>query len=82
VIPTAEVGIDIAQAEPLRWSGSDIRSTDVIVTMGCGDTLPFCTHPDVDWGIEDPAGRPVAETRAIRDGIAMRGIDSIDELTA
>jgi protein-tyrosine-phosphatase len=45
----------------------------VIVTMGCGDACPV--YPGkryVDWELDDPAGRPVAEIRPIRDEIERR----------
>jgi arsenate reductase len=79
----AELGIDIADAEPRRWSDTDIRAADVVVTMGCGDTCPvYPGRRYVDWELEDPAGRSVEDVRAIRDDIAERVTGLIDELTA
>src|SRR4029077_15882502 len=37
----AEVGIDIADQRPQRWTDADIDAADVVVTMGCGDTCPY-----------------------------------------
>jgi protein-tyrosine-phosphatase len=68
-----EVGIDIAGGQPARWTDEGVRTADVIVTMGCGDTCPV--YPGkryVDWELDDPAGRPVAEIRPIRDEIERR----------
>jgi protein-tyrosine-phosphatase len=79
----AELGIDIADAEPRRWSDADIRAADVVVTMGCGDTCPvYPGRRYVDWELEDPAGRSVEDVRGIRDDIAARVTELIDELTA
>ena len=68
-----EVGIDLAAGHPARWTDDGVRAADVIVTMGCGDACPV--YPGkryVDWELDDPAGRPVAEIRPIRDEIERR----------
>ena len=46
VNPTAvqamrEVGIDIAGAQPQRWTDEILQAADVVVTMGCGDACPI-----------------------------------------
>jgi arsenate reductase len=41
--------------------------------MGCGDACPVILGKRyIDWELEDPAGKGLAETRAIRDEIAAR----------
>lgn len=73
VAAMAEVGIDIRQASPQRWSDDAVRAADVVVTMGCGDTCPvFPGRQYVDWDLDDPAGRPLEEIRVIRDDIRGR----------
>ncbi len=78
VNPTAveamrEVGIDIADAVPQSWSDATLQAADVVVTMGCGDTCPIIPGKRyVDWELTDPAGKPVAEVRPIRDEIERR----------
>ena len=37
----AEVGIDIRNEFPKRWTDEVVRAADVVVTMGCGDACPF-----------------------------------------
>jgi arsenate reductase (thioredoxin) len=69
----AELGIDITTARPKILTGDAVQSSDVVITMGCGDTCPY--FPGVsyrDWKIDDPAGQPLDAVRAIRDGIADR----------
>ncbi len=69
----AEVGVDLTGESPTRLTDEMARRADVIVTMGCGDACPV--YPGkryVDWELPDPAGRPVAEVRPIRDEIAAR----------
>lgn len=69
----AEVGIDISTQQPERWTDEALTASDVVVTMGCGDTCPVVPGTRyVDWPLEDPAGRDVADVRPIRDDIAER----------
>jgi protein-tyrosine-phosphatase len=76
-----EVGIDLTERTPARWTDDQVREADVVVTMGCGDTCPV--FPGVryrDWAIDDPAGRPVEEVRAIRDDLRARVTALLTEL--
>ena len=73
VAAMAEIGIDIAGAQPRRWQDDELRAADVIVTMGCGDECPF--YPGkryLDWELTDPAGKPIEAVRPIRDEIGER----------
>jgi arsenate reductase len=77
----AEVGIDITAAAPKILTGDAVQTSDVVITMGCGDTCPY--FPGVsyrDWELHDPAGQPLATVRAIRDDIADRVKALITEL--
>ena len=81
VASIAEVGIDIAGQSPRPWTEETLGAADVIVTMGCGDTCPV--YPGkryVDWELDDPAGRPVAEVGPIRDDIEHRVRDLLADL--
>ena len=69
----AEVGIDIAGEEPTRWTEAGLRSADVVVTMGCGDTCPYVPGTRYeDWPLADPAGQDIEAVRPIRDEIESR----------
>jgi protein-tyrosine-phosphatase len=69
----AEVGIDIANAVPKRWTDQTIGAADVVITMGCGDTCPFVPGKRYeDWELDDPAGQGVEAVRPLRDEIAQR----------
>ena len=76
-----EVGIDISGAQPQKWSDSEVRAADVIVSMGCGDACPV--YPGkryVDWELTDPAGQPVDVVRGVRDEIRDRVVGLMSEL--
>jgi len=69
----AEVGIDIAGAQPKVLTTEAVRDSDVVVTMGCGDACPvFPGKRYEDWELTDPAGRGLDEVRPIRDEIRSR----------
>ncbi|OBI51459.1 heat-shock protein HtpX [Mycobacterium sp. E787] len=81
VAAMAEIGIDITAATPTVLTADAARTSDVVITMGCGDTCPY--FPGVayrDWQLPDPAGQPLATVRAIRDDIADRVRALITEL--
>ena len=65
-----EVGVDIADNVPQKWSMEMLHEVDVVVTMGCGDTCPYIPGKRyVDWPLDDPAGQGVDAVRTIRDQI-------------
>ena len=81
VAAMAEIGIDITAATPKVLTPESVETSDVVITMGCGDTCPY--FPGVsyrDWKLDDPAGQPVEVVRRIRDDIAERVAALIDEL--
>jgi arsenate reductase len=76
-----EVGIDLADRVPRRLEDADAEWADVVVTMGCGDACPVIPGKRyLDWELDDPAGKSVAEVRAIRDEITRRIESLIDDL--
>ena len=73
VAAMAELGIDIAAEQPKVLTDQAVRASDVVVTMGCGDTCPY--YPGLryeDWELEDPAGQGLEGVRPIRDEIRTR----------
>jgi len=68
-----EVGIDLSGRVPRPLTDDLAKWADVVVTMGCGDECPYIPGKRyIDWELEDPAAKPLAEVRAIRDDIARR----------
>jgi protein-tyrosine-phosphatase len=77
----AERGIDITQEFPKPWTDEIVRAADVVVTMGCGDACPvFPGTRYLDWELDDPAGRDLADVRPVRDEIERRVRELLAEL--
>lgn len=77
-----EIGIDIADEHPKPWTDAEVRTADVIVSMGCGDVCPV--YPGkryLDWTLTDPAGQPIEVVREVRDDIEKRVRGLLAELT-
>jgi protein-tyrosine-phosphatase len=69
----AEVGIDIADNVPKILTTEAVQDSDVVITMGCGDTCPiFPGKRYEDWELEDPAGKDIVTVRRVRDDIKGR----------
>lgn len=75
-----EIGIDLSSARPRRLTGELASASDLLVTMGCGETCPFVPGLEtLDWELPDPKGRPIAEVRRIRDEVSGRVRDLLGE---
>ncbi|GLF96557.1 arsenate reductase ArsC [Streptomyces yaizuensis] len=73
VAAMAEAGIDISAETPKILTVDAVRASDVVITMGCGDTCPvFPGTTYLDWTLDDPAGQGTDAVRPIRDDIEQR----------
>ena len=78
----AEVGIDIAGAQPKKLFTDAVQASDVVITMGCGDECPYVPGKRYeDWELTDPAGRGIETVREVRDEIRIRVRALIASLT-
>lgn len=69
----AEDGIDISRGVPQLMTTEQVRDSDVVITMGCGDVCPvFPGKRYEDWELIDPSGKSIEEVRPIRDDIKQR----------
>jgi protein-tyrosine-phosphatase len=69
----AEEGIDITAETPRILTTEAVQESDVVITMGCGDSCPyFPGRRYEDWVLDDPAGQPIDKVREVRDEIAKR----------
>jgi arsenate reductase (thioredoxin) len=76
-----ERGLDASREFPKPLTDETALLADVVVTMGCGDACPY--YPGkryLDWELDDPAGRSIAEVRPIIDEIDRRVQDLLEEL--
>lgn len=79
----AEEGIDISANEPKILTADAVKTSDAVITMGCGDACPiFPGKRYEDWELDDPAGQDLDAVRRIRDDIKGRVEGLIASLTA
>ena len=77
----AEAGIDISDQTPKLLTHQAVETSDVVITMGCGDACPI--FPGIsyrNWELDDPAGQGIDAVRPIRDQIKTRVQALIAEL--
>lgn len=73
VAAMAEEGIDITAETPRMLGVDAVQESDVVITMGCGDSCPvFPGKRYEDWDLDDPAGKDLTSVRPIRDEIRAR----------
>jgi protein-tyrosine-phosphatase len=76
-----EDGIDISAEKPKILTTEAVQASEVVITMGCGDTCPFFPGKRYeDWELDDPAGQGIDAIRPIRDEIKARVTDLIRSL--
>lgn len=76
-----EDGIDITHEKPKILTADAVEASDVVITMGCGDTCPYYPGKRYeDWVLQDPAGQGVEAVRPIRDQIKSRVQELVDDL--
>lgn len=81
VAALAEWGVNIANRSPKALTADEVRESDVVITMGCGDACPvFPGKQYLDWDLRDPAGKDLAVVREIRDEIDRRIRDLLSEI--
>jgi len=76
-----EIGLDISREFPKPLTDDYVRTADVVITMGCGDTCPIYPGKRYeDWELDDPAGQDLETVRRIRDEIDVRIKKLVGEL--
>ena len=77
----AEDGIDITATRPQLLTNEAVQTSDVVITMGCGDVCPVYPGKRYEgWELDDPAGQDLQTVRSIRDDIKHRVQRLIAEL--
>ncbi len=68
-----ELGIDLSGEVPRLLTPDLAAGVTLLVTMGCEEACPYIPGARrEDWPLEDPAGKPPARVRAIRDDVRDR----------
>lgn len=81
VAAMAEEGIDMTAFAPTALTPDAVQSSDVVITMGCGDVCPIYPGKRYeDWELDDPAGQPISVVRDIRDDIKHRVTELVAQL--
>jgi protein-tyrosine-phosphatase len=76
-----EEGIDMSAETPKILTDDSVQRSDVVITMGCGDTCKFYPGKRYeDWELDDPAGQGIESVRLIRDDIRGRVEELVDQL--
>lgn len=79
----AEMGLNLSNIYPKPLTDDVVRASDVVITMGCGDSCPIYPGKRYeDWNLTDPSGQPLETVRIIRDEIHHRVRKLYAELTA
>lgn len=77
----AERGLDVSGERPKPLTEEAIHSADIIVTMGCDDTVPVPPNKHyLEWDPNNPAGRDIDDVRLIVDDIEQRVFGLLNEL--
>ncbi len=77
----SEAGIDMSAQMPKILTAEAVQLSDVVITMGCGDSCPvFPGKRYEDWKLDDPANQATDAVRRIRDEIRSRVEVLISEL--
>ena len=73
-----EIGIDLSGQRPKKLTLEMQLHADWAITLACGARCPYVPSVVEDWDVSDPADRPIAEVRLIRDEIELRVKDLLD----
>jgi arsenate reductase (thioredoxin) len=74
VAAMAEVGIDLTTAKPKILTTDAVKASDVVITMGCGDTCPFYPGKRYeDWVLKN---QPAKESTPYGQSETQSGAES------
>ena len=77
----AERGLSTADHRPSLLTPDSVQGSDVVVTMGCGETCPvFPGTRYEDWQVQDPKGQDLDVVRRIVDDVDARVRTLLSEL--
>jgi len=78
----AERGLLVDDYEPRKLDRDLVEASDVVITMGCGETCPvFPGKRYEDWPVDDPAGQDIDTVRRIVADVDGRVRELLRSLT-
>lgn len=76
-----KLGLDTSTEHPKLLTRDTIASSDLAITLGCGEECPFVPGVKyVDWPVDDPRGQDEAMVRGIVADLDTRVRDLLVEL--
>ena len=77
-----ERGLPVGDHTPTLLAADLVQDSDVVITMGCGETCPVLPGKRYeDWAVDDPAGQDPDTVRRIVDDIDARVRTLLADLT-
>jgi arsenate reductase len=76
-----QLGLDTSREHPQRLTTEMVASSDLAITLGCGEQCPYV--PGVtyrDWPVDDPGGQDETNVRRVLADLDVRVRDLIHEL--
>lgn len=69
----AERGLSVVNHQPTLLTVEGVQQSDLVITMGCGETCPVCPGKHYeDWQVDDPKDQSLEVVRQIVDDIESR----------
>lgn len=76
-----ELGLDTSQERPKVLTHETVATSDVAITLGCGEECPYVPGVKyIDWPVADPGGQDQATVRAIIADIDARVRSLLSEI--
>jgi arsenate reductase len=77
----ADRGLSTDAETPTMLDADAVRTSDIVVTMGCGETCPVLPGKTYeDWALDDPKGQDVDTVRRVVDEVDRRVQDLLGRL--
>ncbi|HXH80339.1 hypothetical protein [Nocardioides sp.] len=78
-----ERGLSVAGEAPKLLTPETVETSDVVITMGCGEQCPYFPGKRYeDWELDDPKGQDLDTVRRIVDEVDARVQALVRQLTA
>ena len=75
------LGLDTSAEQPTRLTRDTVATSDLAITLGCGEECPYVPGVKyVDWPVDDPGGQDDATVRRIIGDLDTRVRELLAEL--